>query len=388
MSHSLDGTDFELKDDVWKYASTCCDPCGPPGDCWIRAEYLAWCMQGAEAPPLLVQGPPGGSVEDANVLFGGERVNADMRSGFRVRAGKWCDCCRTCGVELGFFMLDSGCDGTQASCPDNNTFIGRPYIDANTGQLEAQLICLPDVLSGVATVNACSNLLGVDALLRRNICCDPCSCYDPCDPCRTCIRRDFLFGFRYLHFGDELTVREALTPLSPLVVPGTRIDVVDSFRTRNDFYGVKFGLICERHRGRWSLEARPQVSAGVLDRRVSIRGNTLITIPGVPPTSLDGGLLALSSNMGDYHSSQFVVVPELDLQLGYLIRPHVRLLVGYSFLYLPQLARAAEQIDPVVNPDLIPPVTPPVPGPQRPAYQASTSDAWVQGLSVGAEWRF
>ncbi len=383
-----EGSGFPLVKDVWTSIGTYCDPCGPPGDCWVRGEYLAWWMQGADRPPLVIQSPPGADIDEATVLYGDDPVHADLRSGFRVRGGKWCDCCRTCGVELGFFMLGSNCDGFQASCPDNSTFIGRPWIDANTGELEAELVCYPDVIAGTVTVGACSNLLGGDVLLRHNLCCDPCSCYDPCDRSRTCGRQDLLLGFQYLHYDDDVTIRESLTPLSDLVVPGTRIDLKDSFRARNDFYGVKIGLACERYRGRWSLEARPQVSVGVLDRRVSIRGSTQVTIPGAPTAEYDGGLLALSSNIGEYHSNQWVVVPELDLQLGYLVRPHLRLLVGYSFLYLPQLVRAAEQMDYVVNPELVPPVTPPVTGPQRPAYLNRQSDAWVQGCTIGAEWRF
>jgi hypothetical protein len=224
--------------------------------------------------------------------------------------------------------------------------------------------------------------------MRWNICCDPCCCYDASDCSEACVRRDFLIGFRYLHYDDRLTVSEALTPLGDLVVPGTRIDLKDSFRARNDFYGIKFGLDCQRHRGRWSLEARPELSLGVMHRQVKIRGETVVTIPGAPTNELEGGLLALSSNIGDYCSTRFVVLPELTLQAGYLIWPHVRLLAGYSVLYIPSMLRAAEQVDPFVNPELVPPIQPPVTGPQRPAYQDNESDAWVQGLTLGVECRF
>jgi hypothetical protein len=127
---------------------------------------------------------------------------------------------------------------------------------------------------------------------------------------------------------------------------------------------------------------------GLLHSRVSISGQTAVSIPGVGNSVDQGGLLAQSSNIGDYTSDQFVLIPELDLQLGYQLRPHLRLLCGYSFLYVPQLMRAAEQIDLAVNTQLIPPVQPPVTGPQRPAYQGSKSDAWVQGLTLGVECRF
>jgi hypothetical protein len=126
-----------------------------------------------------------------------------------------------------------------------------------------------------------------------------------------------------------------------------------------------------------------------VDRRVSIRGKTVVTVPA---NRIDheyvGGLLALESNIGDYRSSQWTVVPELDLQVGYLIQPRFRLLLGYSCLYFPGLVRAGEQIDPLVNPNLIPPVTVPVTGPARPAYLGRRSDVWIQGVTAGIEYRW
>ena len=371
-------------------------PCGPPGYCWVRAEYLAWWMQGADTPPLVTQSPPGTDLPDAGVIgtpgttvvIGGEPMNADIRSGFRVRMGRWCDCERTCGAEMSFFMLGANCDSRSVDCGEGD-IVGRPWIDPDTGEHEAQLVCYPDVIAGTVTVDACAgNLLGLDGLMRHNICCDPCCSYDVNDCCKTSIRRDFLIGFRYLHYEDGLTIREALTPLSDFVVPGTRIDLEDSFRARDDFYGIKLGLDCQRHRGRWSLEVRPELSFGIMHRRVKINGATVVTIPGAPTNVMEGGLLALSSNIGEYCSTRAVVVPELDLQVGYLVRPNIRLLAGYSLLYIPNMLRAAEQLDSYVNPELVPPIQPPVTGSQRPAYMERESDVWLQGLTLGAECRF
>jgi len=81
-------------------------------------------------------------------------------------------------------------------------------------------------------------------------------------------------------------------------------------------------------------------------------------------------------------------VPELDVHVGYLVRPNLRLLAGYSLLFIPQVLRAGEQIDPVINTQLLPPNVSPVTGPQRPAFPNRDSDLWVQGVNLGVEWRF
>lgn len=108
---------------------------------------------------------------------------------------------------------------------------------------------------------------------------------------------------------------------------------------------------------------------------------------GQDPTSYVGGLLALESNIGTYRSQKLTVIPELDVQVGYRISPHLRLVAGYSCLIFPQLLRAAEQVDPVIDPRLIAPIQP---GADlgRPEYVARSSNAWIQGASLGLEARW
>ena len=256
-----------------------------------------WWTSGAQTPPLLstgIVGDPG-----TTILFGDEPINDNLRGGIRVRMGHWLDCEQTCGWETSFFWLGNDADGIVAGSADGSATVVRPFIDANTGQPSGELVSFPGLIAGFATIDTGSNLLGVDVLRRCNLCCDCCECWDPCDCSRDCIRRDLLVGFRYLHFSDRLTINEDLMPLDPIFVPGTQINLTDEFRTSNNFYGLKLGLALERYRGPWSLEARPQVSVGLLDRWTRIRGETVFSVPGVPTQQLPGGLYALSSNSGD-----------------------------------------------------------------------------------------
>jgi hypothetical protein len=378
-----------------------------PGRRWVRAEYLAWWMPGAQSPPLITTSTDPSLLGDINaaettVLFGGERIQRDWNNGFRLRMGKWLDCEQTRGLEASFFMVCPGSQSARAGSLNGSLIVGRPFIDVETGERRAQLVS-DDGLGGFVEVRTRSTLLGAEVLYRHSLCCE-CYCHDTMskelvkdisfrNKPRICIRPDLLAGFRYLHYSDSVTIREQLLVIDRpdfFQNPGTEFDIVDSFRAYNNFYGLALAVDCSGHWGRWSLAARPQVNLGVLDRLVSIRGKTVITVPepDASVTEYEGGLLALRSNIGDYRSSQWVVVPELDLQVGYLIRPRLRLLLGYSCLYFPGLARASEQIDPVINPNLIPPVEEPVTGPARPAYPARRSDVWIQGVTAGIEYRW
>jgi hypothetical protein len=298
-------------------------------------------------------------------------------------------------------MVCPGSQSARAGSSDGSLIVGRPFIDAETGNPSAQLVSGAGV-GGFVDVRTSSTLLGAEVLYRHSLCCRRRCCCDAFrrdlvqevsfrDKPRIRISRDLLGGFRYLDYSDRVTIREQLVLIGdPNLGPssGTEFDIVDSFRAHNDFYGLALGADCSGHWGRWSLAARPQVNLGVVDRRVSIRGRTVTTVPE-PVASVDeyaAGILALESNIGDYQSSQWTVVPELDVQVGYLIRPRLRLLTGYSCLYFPGLARASEQIDPVVNTNLWPPVNGPVTGPARPAYLARRSDVWMQGVTAGLEY--
>ena len=120
-------------------------------------------------------------------------------------------------------------------------------------------------------------------------------------------------------------------------------------------------------------------------RRATVSGATTALVPPAPRVILPGGLLALSSNSGTFSGSDWVFVPEASVRVGYQVRENLRVYVGYSFLYWPAVYRAAEQIDPVVNPGLLPPPIVPLVGPVRPLFPDRQSSLWVQAVSVGLE---
>jgi len=77
-------------------------------------------------------------------------------------------------------------------------------------------------------------------------------------------------------------------------------------------------------------------------------------------TTSPGGLLALSSNSGSHNSADAIVIPESELRLKYCVLDHLNLTIGYSRIYWSLVARAGDQIDLAMNPDLAaPPAVPP-----------------------------
>ena len=99
-----------------------------------------------------------------------------------------------------------------------------------------------------------------------------------------------------------------------------------------------------------------------------------------------GGLLALSSNIGNHDTGDWTCLPEFGATLSYKLFSNTRLYAGYSLLYLEDIARAGQQVDVRVNTNLLPP--PINAGPQLPAFNLNKTDMWIQTMSFGVEFSF
>jgi hypothetical protein len=370
----------------------CCGVCGIPGRrdnrWWVNAEYLLWTIKGQPLPPLVTTSanpfgdlPPGALGQPGTILlFGDSRVSSQAFSGARIGGGYWFDRCETWGVDTSFFIL-----GRQTSdfVAGSNGFptLFRPFV--STGPLglsplnNAEIVAFPGLLSGLVQVHAASELWGYDTNLRRNL-------------IRSCnARLDLLAGYRYLDLEESLQIRESLTALVPLTgtTAGDRIMVTDRFGTRNQFNGGQVGVDGEWFFNRFSLGGFVKVALGNMHETVSINGNTIFTPVGGVSATLPGGLLAQGSNIGTFHENRFAVVPEVGFKVGYRITDWCRAYVGYNFLYLSDVMRPGDQIDPRVNINQLPRLsqvsTLPIPPPSVPFRH---SDFWAQGVNFGFQF--
>ncbi len=377
----------------------CCCLCGPPGNCWVRAEVLGWWTEGQNVPPLVTRG-----VDNANpgiigepgteILFGGGDLNEKSRIGGRISAGRWLDECHTWGIEGDYFALDDSDQNFFASGFDN-PFLSRPFIDVQNGlpgdpAVEA---VNNDDLCGEILAKTKSGFQGAGFDVRRNLhCCTHCPNPGGRNPrnwgdwSNTCCKLDLIGGYRFYRLDDSVYVNERLDVVAQggSIAFGTRFDITDDFRTRNEFHGGEIGLVGEFYRGRWFMEALVKVALGNNHQKVRIDGRTITTVPGQQPNELPGGLLALPSNIGVYTRDDFAVVPQLAARLGYQFNCHLRGFVGYDFLYWANVARAGDQIDLRVDIAQLPPGQPG----QFPEFRFRDESFWAQGISGGVEFRW
>ena len=219
---------------------------------------------------------------------------------------------------------------------------------------DVELVSVPGVLSGRAAVEAeSSRLCGADVAFRKAICCDGRG------------RLDGLVGYRFLSFDDAVRVFE---DLHPTVAPFPPVGDRRGRRVRGDQPvprpAPRAGRRVPARRvvrgGPAGGERRPDLPDG--DRG---RADVVQHPPGGPagPARRAAGI---STNTGSVSTSDWTVVPEAAVRVGYQVNDRLRVYAGYSALYWPGVYRAAGQIDAAVNPGLLPPPVVPAPGPARP----------------------
>jgi hypothetical protein len=352
-----------------------------PGLAYARAEYLFWYLSGGSLPVLATTGPANVPIgipgfPGQTVLFGGSKPIEDPRSGVRLTFGTWLDCTRTIGVEVSGFWLDrERVSFSDGSTDGSRVVASSPFVDPTTGLPSAILVSFPGVAAGSTNINYVGkSIWGAEGLVRVLMTAGP------------GWRVDGLVGFRYRRYDEELSIDNAISPLARVFVPGTLITSNDTIETANEFFGGVIGIDCQKDYGCWSLNVRPSVAIGRMRNSTRRDGVTVISVPGTPDLVFPGGTYNLNSNIGEIDSQDWTVIPEFDVRVSKQIWNCVRLSIGYTAMYFPLLARAGEQIDPYVNPNLIPPVVPG--GPPQPSPILERSPAWLHGFTVGVEVRF
>jgi hypothetical protein len=370
-------TSFQLVDcDVCAPA-----PCGPRF--WFTAEGVLGWMQRSPLPPLVTTSPAGTPQTTAGVLgqnttsilFGSQSVNGDVRGGFKLGAGYWFDDEQCLGVEIGVMALESQAT-PFATFSSVHPILARPYLDATTGNQQAVLIGFPGASTGTIDVLARSgNFIESHLDIYGNIVNE------------SCFRLDCLIGYRFYRYDDGIRIHQNIAPTGPNFVDGTQIDTFDDFATENTFHGGEIGLRGEFRWDKFSLGLLAKVAAGSVHRDVVINGGQVVSVPGSTPSINNAGVYALSSNIGRFGSDDWTYLPEIGATLGWQASSHLRLTMGYSLMLLNDIARAADQIDQTINPNLFPPPQTPT-TPSRPAFSLDRENVWLQSFNFGVEIRF
>lgn len=373
------------------------------GGMWVRGEYLLWGTKGMRTPPLVITSAAQGIdpsdlhlndngdlgvIFPLSILYGGDRLNDEARSGARITFGFWLDDCQTVGVEADYWGLNDGKDSFFRDS-DGNPILARPLYNVLTGLESSELVAYPTAVGGVLhqgsiDIDTATRVQGSGVRALVNMCCSTgcgTSLWNGC-PTPVSKRVDLIAGYRFVRLDDSLRIRE-----NSQLTPGGSFLITDSFDTENHFHGFDVGAQAGWRRGPWSLDVLSKVALGNLRSIADISGNSVITPTGGASVTQTGGILTQSTNIGRYTNDEFAAVPELGFTVGYSLTPAWRVTAGYNFVYWSKVARAGDQIDRDVNPNLIPDANGPGTDNShlRPEFRWVYDDFWAQGLTLGLE---
>jgi Putative beta barrel porin-7 (BBP7) len=354
-----------------------CNNCGCSTN-GFRLEWLGWFTRGRNTPPLVSTSPVGTARTDAGVLgldtttvlYGNDPIGTNLRNGGRLTF----DHLFADGITTGtarFWGIEDGSE-TFTVNSTNNPIIARPFFNTALGIQDSFLVAFPGVTSpGTIKVLSKNDLIGADAWISRSFWCDDCTTVD------------WLAGYQFSRLDDSVVINTQSISVDPgATVPiGSAVTVLDSFRTRNEFHGGSFGLIGRSYRGAVTLEALGKIGLGNMHQVVITNGSSSISTPAGQTATSATGLLTQPSNSGSFSRNLFTFVPELNANLLYNVTDNWRLLVGYTFIYWNNVVLAGNQIDTNV----------PIPfqaGSPVPAVKFQRTDFWVQGISLGADYRW
>lgn len=345
-----------------------CDDCEASRPCWwFGTEYLMWWFKDQNVPtPLITTGPAaGGGVlgTPGTTRIDPSSYDYHTVSGLRLNAGRWFNEERSLGLESSAFLFERVSSGAVASDFSGQTLIAQPFV--TPGGNAAIPASAPGAFGGGVGIMTNNRLWGseINAIHAR-------------PSRREGLNVTTMLGFRYLDLDETLQIVSPAFNLPGNVPVGQFTQFSDAFGAHNQFYGGQLGTRFDYQTGRFFINGLVKVGLGSTHQSVTINGAFLAQAPGGAPTVTPGGIYTGATNIGRFTQDEFSVIPELQLNVGYQLRPRIRTYVGYNFLYWSDVVRPGEQIDPIAI------------GGGHPIPLMNRTDFWAHGVSFGVELRY
>jgi Putative beta barrel porin-7 (BBP7) len=360
-----------------------------PDRFWAAFDYLYWYGRNDAAGPLVttgtsgsrgIPGQPGTTVLYDHLGYGGT-------SGLRLTAG-YDDPEDHCGIEATGFVMENRHDQFFANSGVSGLpLLARGITNSATGQASAVLVAFPGAFSGPIATSSESQLWGAGADY---------TCQFYCDPCKSA---EFLVGFRYIDFREQLNIGQN-TQILPggisgldgtLVLSPNALLLAEQFRTSNQYYGGELGARGELNFGNFFLNGTGKVALGVNNEVANIAGTSSVISPNGTTVTVPGGIVAVSNNIGRATQNRFCVVPEVDVNLGFNLTCWARLYVGYTFIYMSDVARPGDLSRTPTNPSQIPTSLNfgiPLLNSNPASGRFSSTEYWIQGFNAGLALRY
>jgi hypothetical protein len=274
------------------------------------------------------------------ILAGGDQTfGGQMMPGMRVNAGKWLDSCESIGIGGRAFGLFS--NSTTQTFTDNNGSVnlGVPFFNTTFGEPDAYVVAInqgnAEDDTGRISVSNDTDFVAADAYGRMLLARSGCS------------RADIIGGYSFARLDDSVVLDTfKIDGSANTVLDGRSISTRDSFSAKNTFHGGHIGFMTDVNRGRLTLSTLGKVAIGTMEQEGVISGAS--SINGVATPS-GNGILTYSSNRGTIRRDVLAFMPEAGAKLRVCLKNNVSFNVGYTFLFMSDVALAGGMINPLVD---------------------------------------
>jgi Putative beta barrel porin-7 (BBP7) len=333
-------------------SSGCCDTSGF-GSCdtgfglgrqgksggWFESEAILWWGPVGRTPPLAAT--TGQNNQVISILAGGdETFGGQMLPGLRVNAGKWLDSSESIGIGGRAFGLFTNAS-TQTFTDNNGTVdLGVPFFNTTLGEPDAYVVAFNFGGNigrdpGRISISNETDFIGADAYGRLLLARSGCS------------RADLIGGYSFARLDDSVYVSTFKTDNSVnQVADGTTYATTDSFAVKNTFHGGHVGFLTDLNSGRLTLSTLGKVAIGTMEQEGVISGTS--SINGAS-TQSNNGIFTYSSNKGVIRRDVLAFMPEAGAKLRLCLKNNVHFNVGYTFLFMSDVALAGGMINPLVD---------------------------------------
>lgn len=357
---------------------------------WASVDYLLWFTQSSPMPTMLTTGPltqtgPSGfpgvvGSPGTQTLIGGN-MGFVPASGVRLNGGFWLDDQQQFGIEGSYLLLPErtnaytySANGQPGSMP-----LSIPFYNAQNGQADSTGVSSPGNFSGNATMYGSSTFQTAEVNMLHRL------------GYLGNFSMDGLLGYRWGLLDEVMQ----FTTNSPVIGPNASADVfrtTDRFHTQNSLYAGQFGFRLNRDYGRFGLNGTAKMAMGSMVEVTKINGalytNDFTNYKQIQ--AFPGGYFAQPTNQGYHRANRFAVMPELGFNGSVKLLDCLKLNIGYTFLFLSEVARPGDQISTVINPSQSPSFTgnpsSSLVGVPAPQYNPISSQYFAHGLNFGLEW--
>jgi hypothetical protein len=385
---------------------------------YIRGEYVFWVIGTGKLVEMAQEAYNSNffnALLDASGKTWGDVIRTLLgndRNGFRISAGGWLDDAATVGVEANFLHVNRSSPlvlpilrrdlnplerilNDQAAVIEVNPNLaptgeridrpllallllrrlGVPALDDRGRQVVVPLGRRDLADAQVTFEIARQTFWALDLLGRTRL-------FD-CDG----LRVDGVAGYRRVYYEDNMSVRADVVTLARPLLPGTRLMSTELIRTENTYDGALVGVDLEAQCGSWTFAIRPTATIACLNAEVTRDATSIVSLPSRERIGFAGGTYLRAADVGTFSTSQWTVIPEIGLRATCALTQCVGLTFGTSFIYLPEAARAAPQLDLGLDPDRTLPGS--VGTPQgRDVFPPVLKSVFMAALSMGIEIRY